>query len=140
MTLAKTNYGTLLSSGSSIIDLVTIGEIVSIEPPEVMNETVETTNHSSGGWKEFVSGGLREVSEFTATINFVDANVTNLYNNMISGSVVNFYRVSFPDDGSTTWTFKALVTSVKPAGAEADSPEALQAEITFRPSGSTVLA
>ena len=140
MTLAKTNYATSLSSGSSVADLVTVGEVVSIEAPEILNEAVEATNMGSGGWKEFVSSGLKEVSEFTATVNFVDADMTRLYNNMISGSQVNFYRVSFPDDGNSTWTFKALVTGIKPAGADAGSPEALTAEIKFRPSGSMVLA
>lgn len=138
MTSARTNYATTLkwnSSGS----YAAIGEVVSLDSPEILNEAVEATNHSSGGWREFVAGGLKEVSEFSATVNFVDSYMTTIYNYMTSGCTVS-YQILFPDDGATTWTFSALITSVKPVASDAQSPEALQAEVKFQPSGSCVLA
>ena len=55
----QTNYGTLLKKASS-----SIGELVSIDPPEYSNPAVESTNHSSGGVRTYVSSKLREMSEF----------------------------------------------------------------------------
>ena len=140
-TLAESNYGTLLKigDGGTPETFAVIGEVVTLDPPELVNEAVEASNHSSGGWREFISSGLKELTEFTATINFVDADMSALYNLAVAGTVKN-YRIEFPDDGSTTWTFAALVTNVKPLAADAGSPEALQAEIKFRPTGANVLA
>jgi predicted secreted protein len=141
MTSAKSNYGTLLKvgDGQEVETFASIGEVVNIDPPELINEAVEATNHGSGGWKEFVSGGLKELTEFTTTVNFVDAAVTALYNDLVAGTEKN-YQIVFPDDGSTTWTFAALVVGIKPMSVDAASPEALQAEIKFRPTGANVLA
>lgn len=141
-TLAESNYGTLLKigDGGTPTEVFTvIGEVVSIDPPELVNEAIESTNHSSGGWKEFISGGLKELTEFTATINFVDVDITALYNLAVAGTPKN-YQIVFPDNGNTTWTFAALVVSVKPLSADAQSPEALQAEVKFQPTGANVLA
>jgi len=139
-TAANSNYGTLLKigDGGAPETFAVVGEIVNIDPPELVNEAVEATNHSSGGWREFVSSGLKELTEFTATINFVDAKVSALYNLLVAGTVKN-YMIEFPDDGSTTWTFAALVVSVKPLGADAGSPETLQMEVKFQPTGANAV-
>ena len=142
MTNAKSNYGTLLKvgdAGTPTETFAVIGEVVSIDPPEIMAEAIEATNHSSGGWREFIPSGLKEISEFSATINFVDADVTAIYTDLIAGNLRN-YQIAFPDDGSTTWTFGSLVVGLKVLGADATSPEALQAEVKFQPSGANTLA
>ncbi len=139
-TLAESNYGTLLKvgDGDTPEEFAVIGEVVTIDPPEIMAEAVEATNHSSGGWREFIPSGLKEISEFTATINFVATAVDNLYTDLIAGNLRN-YKIEFPDDGTTTWTFGALVVAIKVLGADAASPEALQAEIKFQPTGANSL-
>jgi hypothetical protein len=137
MTDAKSNYGTRLKSGSALV--LDVGEVISIDPPEIINEPVEATSMSSGGWREVVSGGLKEVAEFSATINFTDTYVSTIYSD-VSGSVSKLYQIQFPDDGSTKWTFNAFVTSLKPLSADAQSPEALQAEVKFQPSGSMTVS
>lgn len=140
-TAAKTNYGTVLKvgDGGSPETFSVIGEIVSMDPPELVHEAVEVTNQSSGGWREFVPGGLKELSEFTVTVNFTEDTITSLYTDVVSGTQRN-YQIAFPDDGATTWAFAALVVSVKPLSVDAASPEALQAEVKFRPTGNTVLS
>jgi hypothetical protein len=123
-----TNYGTTLSdSGGSI------GELVSIDPPEYMQATIETTNHSSGGVRKFESGGLREMAEFKATVNAVPANVAAMVTKMVAGTK-SAYTILFPN--LMTERFSAIPTAIKPMTADATKPETLKVEITFRPSDS----
>ena len=123
-----TNYGTLLKKGST-----SIGELVSIDPPDYSQPAIETTNHSSGGVRKFESGGLREMSEFKATINAVVADVATLVTDMVAGTK-SAYTVLFPN--LMTERFSAIPVSVKPMPADATKPETLKVEVTFRPSDS----
>lgn len=129
MTSANTNYGVVLADSDGVI-----GEVVSLDPPEYNNPAVEATNHSSGGRREFVSGGLREMAEFKATLNYVKANIAKMVTKLEAGTKAT-YTITFP--GSQGYeAFSALVTAIKPLTADATKPETLKAEITFRPSDS----
>ena len=128
----QTNYGTLLKKGSS-----SIGELVTIDPPEYSNPAVESTNHSSGGVRQFVSSKLREMGEFKATINYVMADIATLVTDLVAGTKAS-YTILYPDN--TSQRFSAIPTAIKPLTADATKPETLKAEITFRPSDSLDLS
>lgn len=128
----QTNYGTLLKKASS-----SIGELVSIDPPEYSNPAVESTNHSSGGVRTYVSSKLREMSEFKATINYVIADIATLVTDLVAGTKAS-YTILYPDNSSQR--FQAIPTAIKPLTADAQKPETLKAEITFRPSDSLDLS
>jgi hypothetical protein len=128
----QTNYGTLLKKGST-----SIGELVTIDPPEYSNPAVESTNHSSGGVRQFVSSKLREMGEFKATINYVIADVATLVTDLVAGTKSS-YTILYPDN--TSQRFSAIPTAIKPLTADATKPETLKAEITFRPSDSLDLS
>ena len=128
----QTNYGTLLKKGSS-----SIGELTTIDPPEYSNPAVESTNHSSGGVRQFVSGKLREMSEFKATINYVIADIATLVTDLVAGTKAS-YTILYPDNSSQR--FSAIPTAIKPLTADAMKPDTLKAEITFRPSDSLDLS
>jgi hypothetical protein len=131
--MAITNYGVTLKRAS-----VLIGDIVIVDPPELSNPTVESTNHASGGWREFVAGGLKEVGEFGITVNDTTAVlVSGMVNDLNNGTSAS-YLMGFPD--STSWQFAAFVTSFKTKSADASKPEALQAEVKFRPTGVMVIS
>jgi hypothetical protein len=130
--MATTNYGTLLKKAT-----VSIGEVVSIDPPEYMNPAIESTNHSSAGVRTYVSGGLREMAEFKVTINYVIANIATLVTDLVAGTKAA-YTITYPD--ASTQRFQAIPTSIKPQPADATKPETLKAEITFRPSDSLDLS
>ena len=143
--MASSNYGVQLKRGNGATPEVftAIAEVLSIEPPEIMHEAVESTNHTTG-YRTFAPGKLKEVAEFTATIHYSPTDATHnatagLLADLVAGTEHN-YQLVFPNVGATTWTFAALVTSFKPSSADADSPETLQAEVTFRPTGSPTLA
>lgn len=136
-TIAKSNYGTRLKVASPYT--ADIGELVSIDNPELLAEAVEATHQGSAGWRDFVSGGLKELSEFTCTINYTDVSSSAVVLDLVtSGS--KSYQIQFPDDGATKWTFGAIVTGFKPLSADAQSPEGLTAEIKFQPTGANVLS
>src|SRR5512133_534479 len=126
--MAQTNYGTILSDSDGAI-----GEVVSIDPPEFMNPAIESTNHSSGGKRQFESGGLQEMAEFKATINYVVADIAALVTDLKAGTKKP-YTITYPNTHKQT--FVAFPTSIKPLTADATKPETLKAEITFRPSDS----
>lgn len=136
MTSATTNYGVTLGKQDST-GYTSIGEIVTVDPPEYMNAEVEATNHGSGGEKEFISGALREMTSFKATVNMVPASMATLVTDL-EGGTIGAYQLGYPD--GTKQTFGALVTSIKPGTADAQNPEALKAEVTFRPTGTLGLS
>lgn len=130
--MAKTNYGVVLSVNST-----PIGEMVTIEPPEITNLALESTNHASNGYREFISSNLIEVNEFTVTIHYVVASgAYNPLDKVTSGSK-DTYNLSFPNGAN--WSFDALVTGFKVLEADAQNPDTLKAEITFRPTGTPTL-
>jgi hypothetical protein len=134
--MAQTNYGVTLGKQDST-GYPTIGQVVSVDPPEMMNPAVESTNHGSGGHREFVSSKLLEIGEFKATINYVKANIAALYTDLAAGTVGR-YQLSY--DSLNADQFGALVTSIKPLTADAQKPDTLKAEITFRATDSFSLS
>jgi hypothetical protein len=134
---AKTDYGTIFGKLDSAGAYPALGEVVTIDPPDFMTPAVEATNHSSGGVRQFISGGLSEMSEFKATLNMIPANVATLVTDKAAGTVGR-YRIAYPD--GTHQDFGAIVTSIKPGQADAQNPDVLKAEITFRPSDSISLS
>jgi hypothetical protein len=138
-TIAVTNYGVKLEKETLGVYSV-IGEVTSLDFPELINPAIEATNHQSGGYREYVSSKLVEVSEFKATVNYV-ANVTisGMLTDLTGGTARN-YKFTFPTSPASVWTVSALVTSLKPGSADAQGPEAMSAEVTFQPTGTATFA
>ena len=129
---STTNYGTLLKKATT-----SIGELVSIDPPEYSNPAVESTNHSSGGVRQYISGKLREMGEFKVTINYDMANIATIVTDLVAGTKAA-YSITYPDN--STQRFQAIPITIKPLTADAQKPDTLKAEITFRPSDSLDLS
>ena len=136
-TAAKTNYATLLQLQDSSLVYNTIGELVSVDPPEYTNPEIEATNHSSAGVREFISSKLMEMAPFKATFNYVSADLAPYVTKLEGGTKAN-YQVLFPNTQHER--FSAIVTSFKPLGADAQKPDVLKAELTFRPTDSLSLS
>jgi hypothetical protein len=144
--MAITNFGIQLKRGNGASPEVftAVAEVISLDPPEIINEAIESTSHGTTAYRTFINSGLREVAEFTATVDYTPTDATHnattglLYD--LTSSTAHNYQIVFPNVGSTTWQFSAIVTSFKPLAADAQKPETLQAEITFRPTGSPTLA
>lgn len=141
--MALTNFGVQLKRGNGATPEVftAIAELLNIDPPEILNEAIESTSHSTAAYRTFINSGLREVAEFTATVQYTPTGVT--HNNTtgiladLTGSSSHNYQILFPD--ASVWSFTAIVTGFKVSAANAPDPETLQAEVTFRPTGAPTL-
>lgn len=127
-----TDYGTILSDSDG-----TIGEVVTIDPPAFSIPAVESTNHSSGGKRQFESSKLQDMPEFKVTVNFVPADIATMKTDAAAGTK-KAYTITFPN--AYREPFVALVTMIKPMAMDATKPNTLRAEITFQPSDSLDLS
>lgn len=136
MTSAGTNYGVILGKTDSAA-YTSIGEVVSVDPPEYMNPEVEATNHGSSGRREFIASGLKEMGAFKATVNVVNADLAKTVSDLEAGTKTT-YELKYPN--GLKQHFSAIVTSIKLLTADAQNPDVAKAEITFRPSDSLSLS
>lgn len=140
---AVSSFGTLLKigDGGDPETFTTIAEVQDTSGPSLELGTEETTHHTSpGGWKERV-GTLLDAGEVSFDLNFLPTHATHnpttgLIADMVNRVKRNFQLV-FPDAGSTTWSFTALVT-----GFEPDEPVEgkLTASVTLEVTGQPTLA
>jgi predicted secreted protein len=143
MTNALAGYGVLLKigDGGGSETFTTIAEVKDIEGPELELEAKEVTSHDSpAGWREYI-GTLLSGGEVSFDVNFIPTNATHSYSAGLIKDLVNRtkrnFKLVFPDGGSTTWTFAALVVGVKPSGPVEDE---LSAEVTLQVTGQPTLA
>ena len=143
MTNALAGYGVLLKigDGGGSETFTTIAEVRDIEGPELELEAKEVTSHDSpGGWREYI-GTLLTGGEVSFDLNFIPTNATHSYSAGLIKDLVNRtkrnFKLVFPDGGSTTWTFAALVKGFKPSAAVEDE---LAAEATLQVTGQPTLA
>ncbi len=134
----NTNFGALLKKGAT-----TIAQVVNIDFPGVVNAAVEATSHSDT-YRGFVAGKLKEVESFDVEIAYDPVGVTHngtagLLADVKAGTAAT-YSIVFPDTAGTTWSFSAIPTKFKAQAADAKSPDALRATVSFRPTGLATLA
>lgn len=134
-----TNYGVTFRRLNDSGSYVVIGDVADIDYPAVSNPAVESTHHSSGNRKEFVSGRLVELAEFKVTLNDVYTSCSVILSDTLSGSSRG-YQIASSLPSEATWTFYALTTQYKKLKADATKPDVAKVEVTFRPSGSAVLS
>lgn len=110
--------------------------------PQWKNDTIETTNVSSTA-KEWISGGLAELTDFTFGVNY------GISGSLISGSSIvalvtsgskSSIKITFPTSPVTNWTFSGVITSFKMNDADAKAPDVLSAEISIKPSGAMTVS
>lgn len=143
MTLAIKAHGTLLQigdGGSPTETFTTIAEVTEISGPSLEQEPLDVTSHeSSGGFREFV-GGLIDGGEVTLSLNYIPTDATqNATTGLIAdlkNMVVRNFQLVFPDVGSTTWSFPALVMSFEPTEPVDDK---LGADVTLKVAGEPTL-
>lgn len=140
MTIAIDAHGTLLRIDDGTGSYTTIAEVTDIGGPSMSLDPIDVTSHdSTAAYREFI-GGLLDAGEVTLTINYVptagthDA-TTGLIADMVARVVRNF-KLVFPDSGTTTWTFAALITAFESAEPIDDK---LSADVTLKLSGQPTL-
>ena len=143
MTAAISAYGVALQLGDGEVTeaFTTIAEVTDLPSPAPTLGTTDVTPHDGTGWREFIPT-LLEMAEFTITVNYVPTETTHLNTDggllyELTQKRLSNYKIVFPDTGNTEWEFAAYVTAFTPNGPVDGG---LEAQVTFRPSGSPTLA
>lgn len=137
-------FGTQLQigdGGSPTEAFTTIAELLDISGPELSTDTEDATNHGSTDAYEEVIATILRTGNVGFDVNWVPAGATHGYT---SGLLKDWeektsrnFKLIFPDSGSTTWTFTAIVTGISPAMPVAGK---LTGSITLKVTGSMGLA
>ena len=114
-TNATSNYSsTWLFNGAAI------GVCMVIDFPEITTDKIPTTNHASGGVREYIPSGLVGLGEVTMSViaaSGVKSTITTaLANKTVATNVIT--------NGVDTFTFSGFILSAKPESADAESPDA----------------
>lgn len=121
------------SSGSSY---TAIGEINSIDGPNMSRETIDTTAlDTSGGYRTFIPS-FRDAGELNMEMNFT----LDTYDDLkldFEASAIRYWQVVFPDTGSTTLEFGGYVTSL---GTAISTDDKVTASVTIKISGAVTLS
>lgn len=142
MTDGMAAYGTTLQISTGGESYTDVAEVTNIGGPSLSSDTAETTHHAStDAWKEFVAT-LIDGGEVSIDVNFLPTNATQADN--AAGSIiyalinrsVYYYKIIWPDSGSTEWSFQALVTNFEPGASVGDK---LSASITFKITGAVTV-
>lgn len=130
--------GTLVArapAGGSPLAFVTIGDLEAITPPPETRNEIETTSHNETE-ETFVVGILRK-GPMTLSLGWKPSNTTHgptsgLQKAIRDGSL-DGYRITYPDGWK--FIFSGYVTNVGPSAPVDDK---LVADVTIRPSGSSM--
>lgn len=133
--MTDSDYGILLNKDAALF-----GEVTNMGIPEILTEAVEKTNHSSGGVREFIPSKLKEIAEFTVTVNLTQT-VLDDVNDDIDGGTISTWHVQYPADlGLNDFFFSGFPLSIAVQDADAQSPGVLMADVTLRPTGAVTIS
>jgi hypothetical protein len=118
-------------------DGVTLGEIRSFTPPKISQGSVEKTHHGSTflgvAWREFIPDGLLQAESFSVMVAATPAQLAIIAADM-ANKTTEEYVIGFPGDFDP-WGFDAFPMSISAPQADPESPDLLEFEIEFQPTG-----
>lgn len=117
--------------------LTAIVDIVDASFPEQNKILADATTHdSTGGYREWIAVGLRELSEFTLTVLWDDAQATHAQalTSFVADTTVNM-NIQDPDANETI-AFAAHIKTIKRISEQED---VYKAEITVQPTGAPTI-
>jgi hypothetical protein len=129
--MALSDFGTLCTIAG-----VTL-KVINVSPPAVNVGKIETTNHSSAAWREYIADGLKSLAEFTLTGEASAVNVAQLQAVLAGFAPV---AVVFTEKNLPAWSFTALITQYKLSDANAQSPTEEIITVTIQPTGALTIA
>jgi hypothetical protein len=115
---ALTNYASTFTKGGT-----SMGKCIVIDFPELSTDKIQTTNHASGGRREYIPSKLIDASDITLSL-LVDTGteLVNINNELVAGTISQCV-VSNPQD---TMTFSGWIQSAKEESADAQNPDAVK--------------
>ena len=120
----------------------TLGQVRNVGGPALSRDSVESTHHASPSyWREFLKG-LKDGGEVSLEVVYDPADSSHNDANGILGdfsddTTIPAWRLTFPDSGSTSWTFDGFLT-----GFEPDIPfdDLMMTAVTIKVTGQPTLA
>lgn len=117
-----------------------IAEVKNVSGIGVEMGTFDATVHSRTDFFTKLKPALKTLKPITIEVNWLPTEVT--HKNASGGVLYDLdqraqgnWQIVFPDSGSTTWTFKAMVTDIS---IEAPTAEGLAGSITLTPTGNSI--
>lgn len=126
-------FGTQLKrgNGASPETFTALANCTGITPPGISRETIDVTAHdSSTAFMEFL-GGLKDGGEFSTDVNYNPGQHDFLLADLDDTAPRN-YKIVFPDQLNTTWSFTGILTGYEP---DAPYDDKLSATLTWKVSG-----
>ena len=126
-------FGVKFARGDGAVPEVftVLAAVNNVGGPSLTRETIDVTAHASpNGWREFV-GGLKDGGEVSVDINYMPAAHDALIADF-NDKDPRTYRLTFPDDEQTAWSFPAIMTGFQPTAPVDDK---LSASLTFKVAG-----
>ncbi len=130
--------GTVLQRGTGDTPTVftTIANIMSITPPNMQRDSLETTKHNDEDrWRTYIPG-LIDPGQVTLNISWDPNNATHDFLDELNSAEVAAYKIKFPAAIGMEFTFDAFLESFEPAG---DVDGLLSATATYKVSGPITL-
>jgi hypothetical protein len=130
--MTDSNFGTLISI-AGIANM----KVVSIGAPVMQMGTIETTNHSSGDWRQYIADNLRSIKSFKVTVEANEAIVAAVY------AVWNAHvpvACVFTEYNIPAWSFDAAILSFDLGTADAKKPDEETVVIEIQPTGTVTVA
>lgn len=126
--------------GSPSETFTAVAEVRNVSGIGVELGTWDATVHSRTDFFTKLKAGLKTLKPITFELNWIPTNST--HKNAAGGIVYEIdqrregnWQLVFPDSGSTTWTFEALVTDLD---IESPTAEGLMGSVTLTPTGSNI--
>lgn len=92
----------------------TIANIRSLDGPALTAEVIDSTCHDESiGYRSYIEG-LRDSGDVTIEIAYDPAGATHAWLHATGRGATKDYKITFPDTGSTTWSFSGIVTNFTP--------------------------
>lgn len=113
----------------------TVAQVRDVGGPSLSLDALDVTTHDSPeAWREFI-GGLKDGGEVSLELVWDPDSVTQAAARAdLESRTVRNFKMVFPDNTSTTWSFKALITDFEPgANVEDDLNASLTLKVTGKP-------
>ena len=129
--MASTDYGTQCTIAG------VTGKVINVDPPALSVGVIETTNHSSAGWREYIADTLMGAGKFTLTMEVDASLVGNLQTVFAAFAAV---AIVFTETGMPAWTFNGILSDFQFDAANASKPTEATVKVTIQPTGALTFA
>lgn len=124
--MAESNYGATFTKGSQ-----PIGDCIVLDFPEIKMDAVESTNHASGGNREFIPSMLYGLGEITLSVIVASGVIDGMFTELAGGTISSCVITNSVD----SMTFDGFYTSIKPEAADAQKPDVDKVTVVLQPTG-----